>query len=251
MNDTPGILVFVLIGFFAQMIDGSMGMGYKVSSTTFLLTTGIEPRIASASVHTAGIFTSAVSGYSHYRFKNYGANLVKQLAIPGVIGGIIGAFLATRIPTDIIKPAVSLYLLVMGLRIVFKALNRKTDVEANVNKTVLGLSGGFFDAIGGGGWGPIVTSTLVGSGHNPRYVIGSVNIAEWFVTIMQAATFFLSIGHEYNWTAIGGIMIGGVVAAPIAAYMSKRLPLERLMLAIGVLICLLSLRTLITSLMGG
>jgi uncharacterized protein len=245
------ILIYVVIGFFAQMIDGSLGMGYKVSSTTFLLSTGIEPKIASASVHTAGIFTSAVSGYSHYRFKNYGANLVKQLAIPGIIGGVIGAILATQLPTDIIRPAVALYLLLMGVRIIFKALNRKTDVQANINKRVLGLFGGFFDAIGGGGWGPIVTSTLVGSGHNPRYVIGSVNIAEWFVTVMQAITFFISIGHEYNWSAIAGIMIGGVVAAPMAAYVSKRLPLERLMLAVGVLIVLLSARTLITSFTGG
>jgi uncharacterized membrane protein YfcA len=133
------ILVYVLAGFLAQMVDGSLGMGYKVSSTTFLLSIGLPPVLASASVHTAGIVTSAVSGFSHYKFGNFNRDLIVRLAVPGVIGGVIGALLLTNLPTAIIKPAVALYLMLMGLRIVLKGLSRSTTVEVPVNITVLGV----------------------------------------------------------------------------------------------------------------
>jgi uncharacterized membrane protein YfcA len=238
------LLVYVLAGFLAQIIDGSLGMGYKVSSTTFLLTIGLPPVLASASVHTAGVVTSAVSGFSHYKFGNFKRDLIWQLALPGVIGGVIGAILLTNLPTGLIKPLVGLYLTLMGIRIILKALSRGTTVELPVNITFLGLFGGFFDAIGGGGWGPIVTSTLVVNGHEPRFVIGSVNIAEWFVTIIQAATFVLTIGDSYRWEIIGALMVGGVSGAPIAAWLCQRIPTQRLMLFVGILIVALSLRTL-------
>jgi uncharacterized membrane protein YfcA len=238
------ILLYVVAGFLAQMIDGSLGMGYKVSSTTFLLSIGLPPVLASASVHTAGVVTSAVSGFSHYKFGNFNRDLIWRLAVPGVIGGVIGAILLTNLPTDIIKPIVGLYLTLMGVRIILKALSRSTTVQVPVNITILGLFGGFFDAIGGGGWGPIVTSTLVVNGHEPRFVIGSVNIAEWFVTIIQATTFILAIGESYRWEIIGGLMLGGVIGAPIAAWLCQRIPTQRLMLLVGILIVILSLRTL-------
>jgi uncharacterized protein len=238
------IVIYVLAGFLAQMIDGSLGMGYKVSSTTFLLSIGLPPVLASASVHTAGVVTSAVSGYSHYRFGNFKSDLIWRLAIPGVIGGIIGAILLTNLPTDLIKPLVAVYLTLMGLRIILKALSRSGNIEVPVNTTFLGLFGGFFDAIGGGGWGPIVTSTLVVNGHEPRFVIGSVNIAEWFVTIIQAITFILAIGETFRWEIIVALMVGGVLGAPIAAWLCQRIPTQRLMLLVGVLIVGLSLRTL-------
>ncbi len=240
-------MIFTLIGFGAQLIDGSLGMGYKVSSTTFLLTFGVPPKVASASVHTAGVFASAVSGYSHYRFGNFNRELIVALAIPGVVGGIVGALTLTIIPSHVIKPLIAVYLFIMGMRIVLKALKKIGQVEVAVNTRALGLVGGFFDATGGGGWGPIVTTTLVVNGHPPREVIGSVNIAEWFVTLVQAFTFFLAIGHTLNYTAIGGLIIGGVLAAPLAAYICQRLPVQKLMLAVGILIMALSLRTLLQS----
>jgi len=241
------LLVFALIGFGAQLIDGSLGMGYKVSSTTFLLTFGIPPKVASASVHTAGVVASAVSGYSHYRFGNFNKDLIIRLAIPGIVGGIIGALTLTVIPSEIIKPLIAVYLFIMGARILLKAMKKIGQVEMPVNMRTLGLVGGFFDATGGGGWGPIVTTTLVVNGHPPREVIGSVNIAEWFVTLVQALTFFIALGHTLNYAAIGGLIIGGVLAAPLAAYICQRLPIQKLMFAVGILIMALSLRTLLQS----
>ncbi len=241
------LLIFALIGFGAQLIDGSLGMGYKVSSTTFLLTFGIPPKVASASVHTAGVITSAVSGYSHYRFGNFNKALIIRLAIPGVVGGIIGALTLTVIPSEIIKPLIAIYLFIMGARILLKSMKKIGEVEVSVNTQTLGLVGGFFDATGGGGWGPIVTTTLVVNGHPPREVIGSVNIAEWFVTLVQAFTFFLALGHTLNYTAIGGLIMGGVLAAPLAAYICQRLPVQKLMFAVGILIMALSVRTLLQS----
>jgi uncharacterized protein len=247
------ILIYAVIGFFAQMIDGSLGMGYKTSSTTFLISSGVPPVIASASVHTGGIFTSAVSGYSHFRFGNLDRTLMRKLAVPGILGGIIGALVLTNLPTHIIKPLVATYLLAMGIRIILKSLHKLEKASANLglHTTALGLIGGFFDSIGGGGWGPIVTSSLVMDGHPPRYVIGSVNIAEFFVTMAQAMTFVVLISHDYNWNIIAGLIIGGVLAAPMAAYLCRVLPADRLMTAVGILIVILSSRTLFLALFPG
>lgn len=242
------LLLFAVIGFFAQMIDGSLGMGYKVSTTTFLLSLGLAPAIASASVHTAGIFASAASGLSHYKFGNLDRTLMFRLAVPGVLGGVVGAALLSHLPTDMIRPLVAVYLLLMGLRIILKALRYDAELRAGVRVAALGLAGGFFDAIGGGGWGPIVTSTLIGDGHEPRFVIGSVNIAEFFVTLGAAITFLLTIHDGMAWEVIAGLIVGGVLAAPLAAHASQRLPARRLMLLVGLLVSFLSLRTLLTAL---
>lgn len=244
-------VLFMVIGFFAQMIDGSLGMGYKVSSTTFLLTSGVPPLLASASVHVAGVFTSAVTALAHYQFKNFDAAMIKRLALPGLIGGMIGALLLAHLPTGIIKPFVSIYLFLMGVRIILKALNLWQQPQINLNLRTLGLTGGFFDAIGGGGWGPIVTGTLVGTGHNPHQTIGSVNIAEFFVTLVQAATFVTLKGEALPLTVIGGLLAGGVLAAPLAAWLCKRLPVQRLVLLVGLLIIALSSRALILAMTGG
>ncbi len=254
--------VFILIGFLAQLIDGSLGMGYKTSSTAFLLSVGVPPLIASASVHTGGIFTSAVSGFSHFKFGNANRDMLWRLAFPGIIGGIIGAILLTHLPGELIKPVVAVYLFLMGIRIVYKAWRhatptledalRKTDEMPALGRQIarLGFVGGFFDAIGGGGWGPIVTSTLVMNGHPPRFVIGTVNIAEFFVTVAQAAAFITLIGHDYEWGVVLGLIIGGVAAAPLAAYVCRILPADRLMGLVGILILLLSSRTLLTAIGG-
>lgn len=242
------LLPFIIAGFMAQLIDGSLGMGYKVSSTTFLLASGLQPALASSSVHTAGMFTSAASGLAHFKFGNLDKKLFKQLVIPGITGGILGVMLLNLVPGDVLKPFVAFYLLLMGVRIVVKSLNRIAGVSVNANVGRLGFVGGFFDAVGGGGWGPIVTGTLVANGHDPRLVIGSTNIAEFFVTVAQVVTFFVVL-RGIDWTVVGGLVIGGVAAAPLAAWVCRRLPLKKLMLAVGVLIILLSLRTLLDTLL--
>lgn len=225
------------------MIDGALGMAYGISSTTFLLSIGIPPVAASASVHTAEIFTTAVSGLSHLRFGNVARNLFKKLLIPGIIGGLLGAYILTVVPGKAIKPFVASYLLLMGLLILRKALIKRQERETRTRLFPLAIGGGFLDAIGGGGWGPIVASTLIANGHNPRYSIGSVNLAEFFVTLAQVALFFTLIGLVH-WQIIVGLIIGGIVAAPLAAYACNKLPSRLLMLIVGVLITALSMRTI-------
>lgn len=241
---TDDILIYVLVGFAAQMIDGALGMAYGVSSTTFLLSTGVGPAMASASVHMAEVFTTLVSGISHLRFGNVDRSLFRRLVIPGVLGGVLGAYVLSELPGDKIKPYVAIYLLLMGLRILWKAMRRRSESARRVKHVFpLGLMGGFFDAIGGGGWGPIVTSTLVANGHNPRISVGSVNLAEFFVTFSQSVVFLITI-QLTNWEIIAGLIIGGVIAAPLAALVCHKLSPRKLMVAVGMLIVVLSLRTL-------
>jgi len=222
-------------------------MAYGVSSTTFLLSVGVSPAAASASVHTAEIFASGVSGISHLRFGNVDRDIFRRLLIPGIIGGIAGAYILTTLPGERIKPLIALYLFVMGAIIVRKALRKSEGKKGRTHLVPLGLVGGFFDAIGGGGWGPIVTSTLVAGGEKPRFAIGSVNLAEFFVTVAEAATFFLTLGLVH-WKVIVGLTVGGVLAAPLAAYVCKRLPARALMIMVGALIIVLSIRTLLLAL---
>lgn len=247
------ILLFMLVGFIAQIIDGAMGMAYGVSATTLLLSTGVPPAAASASIHVSEIFTTATSGFSHFRLGNVKRSLVLALLVPGVIGGVVGAYILTAIPTDIIKPIVAVYLLAMGAVILVRAFRKAAPEPTREPKPVLlALAGGFFDAIGGGGWGPIVTSTLVANGHEPRFTIGSVNLTEFFVTTAEAITFIVTIGSviaEY-WSIILGLLIGGVIAAPLAAVVCKKLPAKTLMIMVGVLITLLSIRTIFLAFAG-
>lgn len=244
----PNIVVFTIVGFVAQMIDGALGMAYGVSSTTFLLSLGVPPALASASVHCAEVATTAVSGLFHLRLGNVDRELFVKLVIPGVIGGVLGAYTLTSIPNDVIKPLINFYLLAMGLVILRKSLSpphRQVPVRRHL--APLGLAGGFLDAVGGGGWGPIVTSTVVASGDNPRYAIGSVNLAEFFVTVCESITFFLTLG-AMRWETVLGLLIGGVLAAPLAAYVCARLPTRVLMRLVGLLIMVLSLRALYVAL---
>jgi len=237
------IILFIIVGFIAQIIDGALGMAYGVSSTTFLLSMGIPPAMASAGVHTAEIFISGISGLSHLKLGNVDKKLFIKLLIPGVIGGAVGAYILTAIPAKMIKPFVAFYLLIMGIMILRKALKKTEKKNVKTILFPLGLLGGFFDAIGGGGWGPIVTSTLVARGSNPRFAIGSVNLAEFFVSITEVATFLTTIGLV-QWQIILGLVIGGVLAAPLAAYICKRLPSKILMIIVGILIIVLSIRTI-------
>lgn len=239
------IIIFsIIVGFIAQLIDGALGMAYGVTSNTALLSLGIVPSLASASVHTAEVFTTAASGVSHLKLGNVDKKLFKKLLIPGIIGGFLGAYVLTSIPGDIIKPFVNLYLLIIGFIIIYKAFKYEiSNLKVKTKVVLLGGIGGFLDAIGGGGWGPIVTSTLVARGHNPRFTIGSVNLAEFFVTITEAITFLILLKISY-WEIIIGLIIGGVLAAPLAASICKKLPPRILMIIVGITIIVLSIRNL-------
>ncbi len=241
-------LLYVLVGFLAQMIDGALGMAYGVSSNTFLLSLGIPPAAASASVHMAEVVTTGISGFSHWRLGNVNWNLVKRLLLPGVIGGVTGAYLLTTFDGNIIKPYISAYLLVMGIVIIIKAFNMKKKHNENEYHgpriSLLGLLGGFCDAVGGGGWGPVVTTTLVARGKHPRLTIGSVNFSEFFVTFAESVTFILTLNFFEYWQIILGLLIGGAIAAPIAAVAAKNIPLKTLMIVVETLIIGLSIRTI-------
>jgi uncharacterized membrane protein YfcA len=242
------ILLYVLVGFVAQMIDGALGMAYGVSSNTFLLSLGIPPAAASASVHMAEVVTTGISGYSHWKLGNVDWKLVRRLLIPGVIGGVLGAYLLTSVNGDVIKPYIAAYLILMGGVIIYKAFTlqprNKPDEYHGPNVSWLGLLGGFCDAIGGGGWGPVVTSTLVARGKYPRTTIGSVNFSEFFVTLSQSVVFVLTLSFAQYWQVIVGLLIGGGIAAPLAARMTKQLPIKTLMILVGALIIILSIRTI-------
>lgn len=242
------VLLFIAIGFAAQMVDGAIGMAYGITATTMLMSFGVPPATASASVHAAEVFTTAASGTAHWRMGNVDRKLVVRLAVPGVLGGGVGAYILATVPSDSIRPIVSAYLLVMGVVILWRAIWKvRGEHETPKHVGVLGLVGGFLDAIGGGGWGAMVTSTLIGQGVPPRFAIGSANVAEFFVTVTITATFVATVGLSL-WPVITGLVIGGVLAAPFAAYATKYLPTQPMMILVGVVVILLSLRSLSTAL---
>jgi len=237
-------LVFFFIGVFAQLVDGTLGMGYGATSTSFLLAYGVPPVVSSTGVHVAEMFTTGVSAISHHRFGNINKKLVKHLLIPGVLGSITGAYLLSDIiDGEGIKPFIAVYMIVLAFIIIRKAL-AKTIIKKKTKKLgILAAFGGFMDAVGGGGWGPIVTSTLLGRGRNPRYTIGSVNAAEFAVSFASGITFML-FGGIHGWQVIIGLILGGVIAAPLGAYLVNKIKRKPMMIAVGVLIILLSLKTL-------
>jgi uncharacterized protein len=221
------IVIFFGIGFFAQLIDGALGMAFGAISTTALLSFGLSPLHASAIVHTAEVVTTGASSAAHIVQKNLTRKLVIELALAGSVGAIIGAYVLSHVDGQTIRLFVAAYLLLIGLSILLRALRAPPSCDTRPAFAVpLGIIGGFLDAIGGGGWGAIVTSTLLGSGHSPRKVIGSVNIAEFAVTIAAATTFFVEIGLV-TLDALLGLVAGGVVAAPFGAYFAKHVPARR------------------------
>ncbi|MFD1142569.1 sulfite exporter TauE/SafE family protein [Larkinella insperata] len=237
----PTFWLFVLAGFVAQTIDGALGMAYGISSTSLLLSLGVSPAAASASVHIAEVFTTGASGLSHWKFGNVNKKLFKLLVLPGVAGAIIGAYILSSFDGDLIKPYISIYLVLMGVVIISKALRKKKAKEKTRFVGPLALLGGFVDAVGGGGWGPVVTSSLIGQGRNPRYTIGSVNLAEFFIAASGASTFILMIGTG-NWPVTLGLLLGGVLASPFAAYVCGKVNPKYLMIIVGIVIIGLSLR---------
>lgn len=238
------LLLYVLAGFIAQLIDGALGMAYGVSASSLLLTFGVPPAPASASVHVAKVFAGGASALSHWRAGNVIIPFARKLAIPGAIGACGGALVLTSVRPEIIRPVVAVYLVLMGAVIVAKSVRRSIHVGSERHLVTLGAAGGFCDAMGGGGWGPIVTGTLLARGNEPRTTIGSVNFAEFFVAMASTAMFMSTIGLEL-WRPAAGLAIGGLVAAPIAARLTGRLPVRPLMLGVGLLIIGLSLRTIL------
>ena len=241
------LIVFAVVGFVAQLVDGALGMAYGVISTTVLLTFGVPPVVASACVHAAEVVTTGLSGLSHALFRNIDRDLFRQIVIPGMIGGVLGAYILTELPGDRIKPVIAAYLLVMGLVILRRAFRRARAAGPPRWLVPLGLTGGFLDAIGGGGWGPVVASTLVAGGTPPRFAVGSVNSAEFFVTLSVTATFIATVGLS-NWKVIVALLLGGALAAPLSAYFARRMPARLLMIVVAAAIIILSVHTLVIAL---
>ena len=237
--------LFFLVGLLAQLVDGALGMAFGVTATTVMLSFGVSPAHASAMTHIAEIFTTAASGASHWYHRNIDWGIVRRIAIPGVVGGVIGATVLSNVDGKLIAPFVTIYLALMGVLILVRALRAFATVEAGMRgMPAVGFGGGLLDAIGGGGWGPIVTSTLVGTGHVPRYVIGSVNATEFLVTVATSATFIVTLGLA-DLAPVIPLVLGGLVSAPFAGYLVKIVSTRLLMLLVGGLILLLSLRSLL------
>lgn len=239
-------LFMLAVGFFAQMVDGALGMGYGVISTTLLLSGGLNPAVISGSIHTAEMFSSGASGFSHYKFGNVNMKLFKTLLIPGVLGAILGAVLlgyAGDSYAGYIKPVISVYTFILGVRILSHAFKKEVKPKKIKRAGWLAGFGGFLDSFGGGGWGPIVTSTLIAKGKTPKYVIGSVSLTEFFVTLASALTFFVILGVSHL-GAIFGLIGGGLLAAPIAAKLAGKLPVKKMFIGVGIVVLISSIRTL-------
>jgi uncharacterized protein len=234
--------IYVLIGFSAQIVDGALGMAYGTLSTAILLSTGLPPLIVSASVHTSQFFTTGISALSHWWFKNVDKRLVLLLAVSGSIGGALGAFLLTTIDGKFLKPWISVYLALLGVVMLVKLMRKVAQLrEGKERKRIavpLGMSGGFLDALGGGGWGPIVTTSLMARGRDPRIVIGSVNTAEFIVKTTITVTFIITAGFMFHEVAIG-LLVGGVIAAPLGAFILRFIRPEILMALVSILIIFL------------
>ncbi len=235
-------------------------MGYGAFSASLLIGMGIMPALASASIHTAEVFTTLFSGISHLRFGNVKKEWLLLLIIPGAVGGAIGAYFLTSIPGSTTRPFVAGFLLIMGILMLYRFIPLRrasspsrlstalSDPKVSSKKiSALGFIAAFFDAVGGGGWGPIATPGLIlTENEEPRKVVGTVNLAEFFITIVIAATFFIALGaEEYNWSMIGMLLLGGIIAAPLAAYLCKKLPARMLGILVGVALIGFNLRTLL------
>lgn len=238
--------LYVAAGFVAQVIDGALGMAYGASASTFLLSIGVSPAAASASIHASEIFTSGVSGWMHFRFQNVNKKLFQTLLLPGMLGAAGGALVLSSLGEyqHWLKPIVAAYTFILGFLIVLKALRRRSSRLKTDRIPVLASFGGFMDSVGGGGWGPIVSSTLIAGGRHPRYTVGSVNAAEFFVAVVSSLTFFVMIGLTHLHVILG-LIIGGVAAAPLGALIARRLPAKRFMLWVGVAVMAISLRLVV------
>ncbi|HSC54963.1 MAG TPA: TSUP family transporter [Phnomibacter sp.] len=236
----------LLAGFLAQIIDGSLGMGYGITSATIMLSAGVPPAAMSGSIHTAEMFASGASGLSHYRFGNVNKKLFKAIVIPGVLGAIAGAWLLVKFGDShaaYIRPIMACYTLFLGIKFVLNAFRKTVPKQKFKHYKLLAGTGGFLDSFGGGGWGPIVTSTLINRGRTPKYVIGTVSLTEFFVTLSSAFAFFIMIGVSH-WQAIVALIIGSLVAAPIAARLAGKMPRKTAFMLLGALVIIWSIKIL-------
>lgn len=250
-----GILTLGLVGLGAQFVDGTLGMAYGVTSTTLLLTAGYAPAAASASVHLAEIGTTLASGASHWRFGNVDWKVVGRIGVPGAVGAFAGATFLSSLSTDSAKPWMSGILLALGAYLLLRFSTRAPATKVDLPPrrrflTPLGLVAGFVDATGGGGWGPVATPTLIGSGRmTPRRVIGTVDTSEFLVAVAASLGFLIGIGDEgVVWSAVGALLVGGLIAAPIAAYLVRHMPTRLLGASVGGLIVVTNLKTITDSL---
>jgi uncharacterized membrane protein YfcA len=245
--DWHAVAPFIAIGFIAQIVDGALGMAFGVICSTLLVSVmGVPPSRASAGVHLVEMFTTGASGISHVLHKNVDWKLFARIALPGVIGGVIGAYVLSNIDGSVAKPFVMLYLTCIGFYLLYKALTYPTVPKVKDAKVAipLGLFGGFMDASGGGGWGPVVTSNLLIQGTDPRKTVGTVNTAEFFLTFAVSATFIATIGLEAFTIVTGGLLVGGLIAAPLGGYIAKRIEPKSLMLMVGVVLTATSMFSL-------
>jgi uncharacterized membrane protein YfcA len=257
------LVLFLIVGFFAQFIDGTVRMGYGTLSASLLIRMGVMPALASASGHSAEVFVSLFSGVSHLRFGNVRKDWLRLLVIPGVAGGTAVAYFVASISGDAAKPFIASFLLALSMVILYRFVPKRTSSSSRLSSALsnprfpsrkivgLGLVAAFLDAAGGGGWGPITTPGLILTGNEkPRKVVGAVNLAEFFITIAIALTFFIILGtEEYNWRMVGMLLLGGAIAAPLAAYLCRRVPPRILGIAAGIALIGYNLRTLLAILL--
>lgn len=246
--DSNRFILALAVGVFAQIVDGALGMAYGVTANSLLLASGLSPAAATATVHVAEAFTTAGSGLAHWKLGNIDKRIFGRIVIPGVIGGVAGVVLIANIDGKVIRPWISGYLLLMGLYIIFRAFRAVRNFNLSGGRLVpVAAFGGFADSVGGGGWGPVVTTTLLGAGHEPRTTIGSVNAAEFFVTLASGFSFALLVGIQ-TWESVAGLILAGLLVAPFAAGLTSRLPKKWLMVGVGLLISGLSLWTILRAL---
>ena len=239
---------FLGAGFVFAMIDGAIGMSYGVTSTTFSLSMGITPATASMGVHLSEILSNGIAGWMHYRMGNINWKLFKMLLIPGIIGAVMGAYILSSLEhySAYTKPFVSLYTLILGIVIFRKALkNGQKRTTAKIKRIgLLGFGGGFIDAVGGGGWGSIVLSTLIAGGRHPRFSLGTVKLSRFFIALMSSLTFITMLGGA-SWEAVSGLVIGSALASPIAAKISNKISAKAIMMAVAVIVILISIRAIL------
>ena len=241
MFDLSALLPFIAVGFAAQLVDGALGMAFGVISNTMLVAVlGVPPAQASARVHVVECFTTAVSGISHLLHGNVDKVLFFRLLIPGVIGGVLGAYVLTSLDASVVKPFVLLYLTGMGIYLLVRGLLYPPEGRVARYVAPLGLVGGFLDAAGGGGWGPVVTSNLLVQGADPRKVVGTVNTVEFFLTVFVSAAFIYKLGFADIAGATLGLLIGGIAAAPFGAYAAKRFAAKHMLIMVGIVLTLTS-----------
>ncbi len=243
MDLPPDLILYIVIGFAAQLVDGALGMAYGVTASSLLLGFGVPPAVSSATVHAAECFTTGTSAISHHAFGNIDRKLFRRLLLPGMLGAGVGAYLLTTIDGDMLKPWIAGYLLLMGAMILFKSFRELVPKEVTSHVSSLGFFGALVDAIGGGGWGPIVASNLIARGHELRLTVGSVNAVEFFVTLTASLVFLLTMGTGHLGIVLG-LALGGVVAAPLGAWLLRFVQPRLLMPVVGVLVIGLSVRTL-------